>query len=83
MSRRTFYLNSKTLSVYSGENGRGHLYVPAGAIISIDSEDLDTALMVDVLWNDQKLQMFAQDIRDRADRIDSTDLPAEISLIVS
>lgn len=45
--------------------------VPAGAVISLDSLDGDK--LVEVMWCEEKILMFTQDIRARGEKIGSTD----------
>jgi hypothetical protein len=42
--------------------------VPAGAIVTLDF--LDGTKLVEVIWEDQKAMMFAQDLRTRGEKID-------------
>jgi hypothetical protein len=42
------------------------LYVPAGEVVSVDTEHEDNNL-VEVHWNSKTVLMFLQDIQDRAE----------------
>jgi hypothetical protein len=44
--------------------------VPSGSIITIESLESDSDELVDVIWNDSKVKMFAQDIKTRGERLD-------------
>ena len=70
MRKGAFYLNSQILSIYEDADAKGHMYVPAGAVISLSLDQINQDGLIEVIWNEQKLHMFSQDIRERADRVD-------------
>ena len=40
--------------------------VPAGTIVSVDSESFDHSKLVDVMWGEKKVMMFVQDLQSRS-----------------
>ena len=62
MAKKQFYLRAGILSVYSNGLTKGHVYVPAGAVILVTSSGQP---LVDIEWQDRKLKMFAEDISNR------------------
>ena len=40
--------------------------VPAGTIVSVDSEFFDHSKLVDVMWGEKKVMMFVQDLQSRS-----------------
>ena len=43
--------------------------VPGGAIVSIDETLINQNKLVDVLWNETEVMMFAQDVRVRGEKL--------------
>ena len=68
LSGRLFRLNRDTMSVQAEGERRHLVMVPEGAIIRVlpGPEDRST---VDVLWQGQALEMFAEDIRKRGKEV--------------
>ena len=67
MAEYRYCLNQDILSVHTPDQDRKEcLYVPAGAIVSIDAAQQDEKF-VEVHWNSKTVQMFFQDIQDRAE----------------
>jgi hypothetical protein len=64
-----FRLTSPTIALFP-EDGR-HIArtVPFGAVISAD--ELDGNKLVEVTWDNQRILMFAQDIRARGEAVDA------------
>ena len=44
--------------------------VPGGAVVSIDESLIHQKKLVEVLWNDAKVMMFAQDVRARDEEVE-------------
>jgi len=40
--------------------------VPAGTVVSVDSDTFDHSKLVDVMWGEKKVMMFAQDLQSRS-----------------
>ena len=68
LSGKLFRLNRETISVQAQGEHRHLVMVPEGAVITVlpGSEDRRT---VDVLWEGQALEMFAEDIRKRGKEV--------------
>jgi hypothetical protein len=43
--------------------------VPDGALVSIDESLLNQNKLVEVLWNETRVMMFAQDVRTRGEKL--------------
>jgi hypothetical protein len=65
----TCKLQAEVLGIGLDGKPRATVMIPKGAIVSIVSEPLDGARLVDVAWNGKVLMVFAQDLRDRAMRV--------------
>jgi len=66
---KQFRLKTATLCT---ENRDGILYgvrVPVGGIVTVTRGPVDDDRMVDILWNERALAMFAQDLRDRGEEV--------------
>jgi len=66
---KQFRLKKATLCM---ENRDGILYgvrVPEGGVITVLRGPVEDDRMVDILWNQRPLTMFAQDLRDRCEEI--------------
>ena len=61
----TFRLTSPTIALVPEDGRMVARTVPFGAILT--AEQSDGNRMVEVCWNDQKILMFAQDIRSRGE----------------
>ena len=67
----TFRLTSPTIALFPEDGRHVARTVPFGAVISV--EESDGNKLVEVTWNDQKILMFAQDIRARGEILSETD----------
>ena len=68
---KQFRLKTATLCT---ENRDGILYgvrVPVGGVITVLRGPVEDDRMVDILWNQRPLTMFAQDLRDRGEEVRS------------
>lgn len=68
LSGKLFRLNRETMSVQANGENRHFVMVPEGSVIRVLSgfEDRRT---VNVLWQNQALEMFAEDIRQRGEEV--------------
>jgi hypothetical protein len=70
LSGKRFRLKATTLGVETVEDHRVAVQVPADeTVIVLSGPRPDDLRMVDVLWNDRKLVMFAEDIEKRGQQI--------------
>jgi hypothetical protein len=67
----TFRLTSPTIALFPEDGRHVARTVPFGAVIAV--EELDGNKLVEVTWNDQKILMFAQDIRARGEVLSDND----------
>lgn len=65
-----YVLRSEILGIVLESNPRTTVSIPKGAIVTVLADPVDGQRMVDVEWNGKTLMVFAQDLRDRADRVD-------------
>jgi hypothetical protein len=69
MAEYRYWLQQDILSVHTPDRDHKEcLYVPAGAVISLDPSQ-GCERLVEVHWNSKTVQMFLQDIQDRAEPI--------------
>ena len=70
---KRFRLKNAILGIESTGEQRTAIMVPANAVIEVLSGPRpDDKRMVDVLWEDRKLVMFAEDITKRSEEVLST-----------
>lgn len=71
MNLKRYRINSPTMALFPENGYHGARPVPAGSVVVID-EDLfkDNNKLVEVLWNQRNVMMFAQDLRTRGEKID-------------
>ena len=68
-----FRLKAATLGIESVGEQRTAIMIPAGAVIEVLSGPRpDDKRMVDVLWEDRKLVVFAEDIIKRGEEVQAT-----------
>ena len=69
MAEYRYCLNQDILSVHAPDRDHKEcLYVPAGSVVSVDAAQ-ENEKFVEVHWNSKIVQMFLQDIQDRAELI--------------
>ena len=67
MSEHRYCLQQDVLSVYTpDQQHKGCLYVPAGAVVSVDAVR-ENDKFVKARWNSKTVLMFLQDIQDRGE----------------
>ena len=67
MAEHHYCLHQDILSVHTPDREHKEcLYVPAGAVVSVDDEH-ESEKFVEVHWNSKTVLMFLQDIQDRAE----------------
>jgi hypothetical protein len=70
LSGKTFRLTVQTLAVENTADGRRPVHVPASETVTVLSGPKpDDRRMVDVLWKERRLVMFAEDIMGRGQEI--------------
>lgn len=68
-ARSQYRLQIATLAVYwSGSKGQ-HLHIPAGALLERPRGSEACSPFVEVLWNDRRLRMFAEDFEHRTEPV--------------
>jgi hypothetical protein len=67
---RQYRITSPTIAIFSYGGERTTVTLPAEAIVRVSVEPQAGDQLIDVLWNGNKYLMFAQDLRDRAERIE-------------
>ncbi len=73
--RGIFRLSKPTLGVdlTSGGESSGCIFISAGDIVRLVSES-DADRFVEVMWNDKRLRIFAVDLVQRGEELDSANL---------
>jgi len=61
-----YRITDATMALFLEGNKHVARVVPAGAIITVESEAFDRNKLVDVNWDGKTVMMFAQDLRLRA-----------------
>ena len=61
----TYRLNSTSLAIYSENDLRTPIMIPAGSLITLVCAPLDGLRMVDVMWLGKTVMMFTGDVRNR------------------
>ncbi len=67
--RYRYRITDPTMAMFEEEGCHIAHFLPAGAIITIDDDDYDESGFVDVNWDNQKVMMFTQDLRMRAELV--------------
>jgi hypothetical protein len=65
MPQATFELQSATLAIRERNDQRTLLTLPGGALVTLLVGDIDANGFVDVLYDNEALIMFAEDLRAR------------------
>jgi len=65
-----YRLHKSTFALLGEEGRRVSQTVPDGAVVTIDSEVLDENKLVEVVWDEKRVIMFAQDVRARGARLE-------------
>jgi hypothetical protein len=73
MPIRRYRIQSPTIALFVEEGRHVAHTVPAGAIVAIDSEAYSDNKLVDVVWEEKTVMMFAQDVRSRGEKIEETE----------
>jgi hypothetical protein len=67
-----YLLQTTTLAVYwSGGKGQ-HLHIPAGSLLAKAQDSEIGSPFIEVLWNDRRLQMFAEDFDHRTQPVNTS-----------
>lgn len=70
MPMEKFRIKSRTIALFS-EDGRQVAHtIPKGATVFVEGENFIGKRFVEVVWNETKVVMFAQDIQSRGERVD-------------
>ena len=64
-----YRINSPTIALFEQDGRHIADTVPAGAVIEIHSDSFDADKLVEVLWDEKRVMMFAQDLRKRAEAV--------------
>lgn len=71
LTGKRFRLKTTTLAIENMVDARVAVHVPAGeTVVVLSGPRPDDRRMVDVLWNNKSLVMFAEDILTRGQEID-------------
>jgi hypothetical protein len=70
MQATRYRIKSSNLGLFTKDGSHVARTVPAGSLLTIDGDLLHQNQLVEVLWNDKKVMMFAQDVRARGEKID-------------
>ena len=70
MSGEKFRIKSPTIALYEEDGRHVATTIPAGSVVTIDTEDINGNRLVDVVWADKQVMMFAQDIRSRGKKVE-------------
>lgn len=73
MSLKKYRIQSPTIALFVEEGRHVARTVPAGAIVQIDGDAYNENKLVDVMWNEQAIMMFAQDVRSRGAQIEENE----------
>jgi len=60
---------SPTIALFPVDGRHVARTVPGGSVVSIDESLIHQKKLVEVLWNDAKVMMFAQDVRARGEEV--------------
>jgi len=67
LSGKHLRLTSSIIGIHSVDNQRTAILIPEEAIVKVVSGPSADEGMMDVLWNDRQVAVFAVDIMDRAE----------------
>jgi hypothetical protein len=73
MPIRRFRIQSPTIALFFEDGRHVARTVPGGSVIQIDSEVYDDNKLVNVVWNERTVMMFAQDVRSRGEEIEENE----------
>jgi hypothetical protein len=62
-----YRIKTPTIALVDEDSRQVARAVPAGTIVTLDF--LEEKKLVEVIWNDQKAMMFAQDLRTRGEKV--------------
>jgi hypothetical protein len=62
-------ITSPTIALFPVDGRHVARTVPGGAIVSIDESLINQNKLVEVLWNETEVKMFAQDVRARGEKV--------------
>jgi hypothetical protein len=60
---------SPTIALFPVDGRHVARTVPGGSVVSIDESLIQQTKLVEVLWNETKVMMFAQDVRARGEEV--------------
>jgi len=72
MFGESYRVHAETLGIISKDNDRTMVMIPVGAILTVVDGPLNGNRVADVLWKNDKIMIFTQDLRDRGKLIEST-----------
>ena len=70
MSGGKYRIKSSTIALFVENGSRIARTIPAGAIVEIENSSSLLDGLVEVIWEERKAMMFAQDVRSRGERIE-------------
>jgi hypothetical protein len=65
-----YRIKSPTLVLFEEEGRHIAHTVPSGAIVTVDGQAFNHNKLVEVLWDQKRVMMFAQDLESRGEPID-------------
>jgi hypothetical protein len=71
MEGKRYRLNIPTLAILSKDGQRVPMTIPYGGIVRVIGSTYDDRQLVDVEWEGKKLLMFAVDLRERGEMVES------------
>ena len=64
-----YRITTPTIALFPVDGRHVARTVPDGALVSIDESVLHQNKLVEVLWNETRVMMFAQDVRTRGEKL--------------
>lgn len=62
-------LNNSLLAMFPGSDGHEAITVPIGTVLDLTAKKFNGDRLMEVLWDDRKLLMFTEDLKNTAIRL--------------
>ncbi len=70
MTPQKYQLSTPTIAMYLENGTHVAMTVPAGSVVTVDSETFNGDKLVQALWTNKSVMMFTQDIRLRGVKVE-------------
>lgn len=78
MQGESYRLKAQTLGIISTNQRRAAILIPQNAMVTVINGPLNGNRMVDVMWDEQIVMIFVEDLRARGETIDPDGNPVAV-----